>query len=153
MESNAGRERLRQQLHEIERGESAAWVVHPPTPVWWPIGFGVWAGVLALAIGFLEGIVLALVQLGLVLVMGLVIRWDRRRRGTYPTGRPPRELNPAVLRMVLGAVVVGGAAWLAGEQVSPWLAVAIAAVGGWAVVAWYEHEYAVVAARVRERLA
>ena len=153
MESNRNHDPLHDQLHEIERGESAAWVVYPPTPVWWALGFGLWAGGLALVIGFLDGAVQALTQLGSVLVIFLAIAWDRRRRGTYPSGRPPRELNPAIARMIVGAVVVGGLAWLTGELVSVWLAAAIAAVGAWAVVAWYEHEYAAIAAQVRERLA
>ena len=151
MESN--RDPLHEQLHEIERGETAAWVIYPPTPAWWALGLGLWAGAFALVIGFLDGAPQAFTQLVLLLPIGLAVGWDRRRRGTYPSGRPPRELSPAVARMAVGAVVVGGLAWLAGEQVSTWLAAAIAAAGAWAVVAWYEHEYAVVAARVRERLA
>ena len=56
MESNRGRDDLQQQLREIERGESASWVVYPPTPVWWPLGFGVWAGVFALVIALPAGL-------------------------------------------------------------------------------------------------
>lgn len=157
METNHERDRqhdeLNEQLHAIERGESASWVVYPPTPVWWAIGFGVWAAALALVIGLLDGAPQALVQAALVGVMLLVMAWDRRRRGTYPTGRPPRELHAPIARMVVGALVVGSLAWLLGEQVGVWLAAAVAGVGSWAVVAWYEHEYAAVAARVRERLA
>ena len=116
------------------------------------IGFGLWAGVFALVVGLLDGVVESLALLGLVGVMFLAMAWDRRRRGTYPSGKPPRELWPAIARLTVGAVVVGGAAWLVGVQVGLGWAVAIAAVGAWAVVAWYEHEYAAIAARVRERL-
>lgn len=152
MENDHERDQLHEQLHEIERGESASWVVYPPTPAWWALGFGVWAGLLALAIGLLDGLVQALVQLLLVLVMGVFVGVDRARRGTYPAGRPPRELTPAIVRMVAGALVVGCVSWLLGEQVGVWLAAAVAALGAWAVVAFYDHEYAVIAARVRERL-
>jgi len=152
METNRPRNELRQQLQEIERGENASWVVYPPTPAWWAVGFGLWAAALTLTIGRLEGIVQALIELGLVAVMGGAMVWDRRRRGTYPTGRPPRELRPAIGRLVLGAIVVGGVAWLVGAQLSVGLAAVTAAVGAWAVVSWYEHSYAAIAARVRDRL-
>jgi hypothetical protein len=152
METNRPRDELLQQLHEIERGESASWVVYPPTPAWWAVGFGAWAAVLTMTVGRLDGVVEAIVELGLIAVMGGAMAWDRRRRGTYPTGRPPRELRPAVGRLVLGVIVVGSVAWLVGAQVSVGLAAVIAAVGAWAVVSWYEHSYAVIAARVRERL-
>jgi hypothetical protein len=152
METDGNLDPVREQLHEIERGEVVSWVVYPPTPVWWPVGFGLWGAVFALAVGLLDGAALALTQLGLVLVLFLALAWDRRRRGTYPSGAPPREFNWAILRMVLGAVAVAGAAWLAGEQVSVWLGAVIAGVGTGIVVAWYEHEYARIAARIRERV-
>ena len=152
METNRPRHELQEQLHEIERGESASWVVYPRTPLWWPIGFGVWAAVFALTLGLLDGVVQALIELGLVLVMCAAMVWDRRRRGTYPTGQPPRELRPAMTILVLGAVVVGLLSWLVGAQLSIWLAAIVAGVGAWVVVSWYEHSYAAIAARVRERL-
>src|SRR5262245_41189236 len=144
MESNSHRDSVREQLHEIERGEAASWVVYPPTPIGWPVGFGLWAAAFALVIGLLDGAVQGLVQVGLALAIGLAVAWDRRRRGTYPSGRPPRELRGAIARMLLGAAAVGGLAWLAGEQASVSLAAAIAGVGSFAVIAWYEHEYAVI---------
>jgi hypothetical protein len=107
METNRPRNELQEQLHEIERGENASWVVYPRTPAWWAIGFGLWAAALTLTIGRLEGVVQALIELGLIAVMGGAMAWDRRRRGTYPTGRPPRELRPAIGILVLGAIVVG----------------------------------------------
>jgi hypothetical protein len=84
-------------------------------------------------------------------ILGLMTAWDRRRRGTFPSGRPPREFDRAILRLVLEATVVGGLAWLAGEQVGGWPAAAVAGVGSWAVVSRYEHAYAAIAARCRER--
>ena len=152
VETGRGPQSVHQQLHEIERGETAAWVVYPPTPIWWPVGYGLWAAAFALVVGVLDGSAQSLAQLGLVVTIALTMAWDRRRRGTYPSGRPPRELNPVILRMLLGTAVVAGSAWLAGEQVGVWLAVVIAGVGAFAVVARYEKEYAAVAALIRERL-
>lgn len=152
METDSDGATLSEQLHEIERGETASWVVYPPTPVWWAVAFGLWAGALALVIGLLDGALQAVTQLVMVVVIGLMMAWDRRRRGTYPSGRPPRELRRALSRMALGVAGVAGAAWLAGEQLSVWAAAGIAGVGIYAVVSWYEHEYAVAAARIRERL-
>lgn len=152
METDGPRHSLREQLHEIERGESASWVVYPPTPRWWAVAFGGWAATLALVIGLLDGAVQSMVQLALVLVLCLMVAWDRRRRGSYPSGRPPRELHRAMLSLALGSTVVAGLAWGVGEQVGVGAAAAVAGAGGYAVVAWYEHQYAAAAARIRERL-
>ena len=152
MESNGLPDSVRAQLDEVERGELASWVTLPPTPAWWPVAFGLWAAAFALVIGLLEDAAQAFAQLGLVLTLFLMIAWDRRRRGTYPSGRPPRDFLGAVLRMVLGAAVVAGAAWLVGAQLAVWAGAAVAGVGTWAVVARYEHEYAAIATRIRERL-
>ena len=152
MESNSHGESVRAQLDEMERGELAPWVIFPPTPAWWAVAFGVWAAGFALVVGLLEGTAQSFAQLALVLVLFGAIVWDRRRRGTYPAGRPPGEFTWAVVRMLLGAAAVAGVAWLVGEQVSVWVSAAIAGVGTWAVVARYEHEYAAIAARLRERL-
>jgi hypothetical protein len=152
MESNSQRDSVQEQLRQIERGETASWVVYPPTPVWWAVGYGLWAAVFALVVGLLGGTAQALAELGLLLAVGLMMAWDRRRRGTYPSGRPPREFTWAIIRMVLGACAVAGLAWLVGELVSVWPAAALAGVGSFAVVARYEHEYAAIAARIRERL-
>ncbi len=152
METEGRPESVAEQLHEIERGEAASWVVYPPTPIWWPVGFGVWAATFTVAVGLLDGTTRGLAQLGLPALIGVAVAWDRRRRGTYPTGRPPREFRGAILRMLLGAASVGGAAWLVADQVSLWLGAAIAGTGLFAVVARYEHAYAVAAARIRDRL-
>ncbi len=153
METNRTRDELLRQMHEVERGESAAWVDCPPAPAWWSVGFGVWAAALTLTVGLLGGVVEALVELCLIALMGGAMVWDRRRRGTYPTGRPPREFRSAMVILVSGAVGVGCIAWLVGAQLSVGWAAAVAAVGAWAVVSWYEHSYAAIAARARDRLA
>ncbi len=151
MESDSRSEALRTQLHEIERGERASWVVYPPTPAWWPVGFGLWAATLALVIGLLDGALQALAEGALIAVMGLAMGWDRRRRGTYPSGRPPRELYRPILTLVLGAAAVASLAWLVGARLDVWVAAVVAGVGCWGLVAWYEREYAAVAALLRQR--
>ncbi|MFL6151028.1 MAG: hypothetical protein ACJ72B_01490 [Ornithinibacter sp.] len=152
MESNGHGESVRAQLDEIQRGELAPWVTLPPTQAWWAIAFGGWAAGFTLVVGLLDGVVQSFAQLALVLVLFVLIAWDRRRRGTYPTGRPPRAFTGAVVRMLLGVAAVAGVAWLVGAQVSVWVAATIAGVGSWAVIARYEREYATIAARLREPL-
>lgn len=152
MDTNGHRDSVQDQLREMERGETASWVVYTATPVWWAVGYGLWGAAFVLVIGWLDGAAQALAQVGLVLVIGLMMAWDRRRRGTYPSGRPPREFNWAILRMLCGAAAVAGLSWLAGEQVGVWLAAVFAGVGSFAVVSRYEDEYAAIAARIRERL-
>lgn len=153
MATTGDRDSAREQLRELERGETASWVVYPPTPVWWPASFGVWAATFAVAVGLLDGVPRSLAQLALVLLLLPALAWDRRRRGTYPSGRPPRELHAPILRMVVGAVAVAGLAWLTGVQVARWPAAAVAGIGAFVVIRLYEREYAAVAARIRERQA
>lgn len=149
MESDFGRDPVRRQLDEVRRGEVAPWVAYPPTPAWLAPAMGLGAAALALAVGLLDGAPRALAQLVLLAGAGLLLVWDRRRRGTSPTGLPPRELTATILRMGTGAVAVAALSWLAGEQVSVWLAAAVAAAGVVVVVARYDREYAAVAARLR----
>jgi hypothetical protein len=41
--------------------------------------------------------------MGLVITVALMVAWDRRRRGTYASGRPPREFNETILRLMMGS--------------------------------------------------
>lgn len=148
MESNE----LRQSLLDAERGEAAAWIDYPPTPRWWSPMFGVWAAVFAASTGYVRGLPGALVTLVLAAFMGGVIGWQRRVRGTFPTGRPPRELTASFLGLFAGAAVIALLAWLVGVQVAVWAAAVVAGLGSWALVAWYERTYARVSDRVRDRL-
>ena len=148
MESNE----LRESLRETERGEASTWIDYPPTPRWWAPMFGAWSAVLAANLGYVGGLVGALVSLALAAFMGGVIGWQRRVRGTFPTGRPPRELNRSMLLLAGGAAAIGVAAWLIGALVAVWLAVVLAGGGSGALVEWYERAYARDAERVRRRL-
>ena len=148
MESNE----LRESLREAERGKASTWIDYPPTPRWWAPMFGVWAAVFTANEGYVGGLPGALVTLVLAAFMGGVIGWQRRVRGTFPTGRPPRELNASLLGLFAGAAVIALVAWLVAVQVAVWAAVVVAGLGSWALVAWYERVYARVSDRVRDRL-
>ncbi len=152
MANDSNTDPLAEQLKAIERGEVAAWVEYPPTSVTWPIAYGVWVAALVAAIGYLGGFVQAGAELVLLLLMGAALGWDRRRRGTYPSGKPPRDLLPAMYKMVAGALVVTAVSYVIGVQVGVWPAAVFAGISAWTVVYFYEREYAAVAARVRARL-
>ena len=152
MESNVTREDLARQLHEIERGRAAPWVTAPSMGWWWAPAFGVWTATYTLTLGLLDGVVQSVVQLAHVLVMLAAIWWMRRVRGTYPTGRSPRELHPALGVLVVGALVVALVVWGADALAGTWVAAGVGLVLAWALVAAYEHLYARAAARVRQRL-
>lgn len=144
------REALAAQLRESERGEAASWVTYPPSPWWWPLGFGAWTFLYTLAIGLLDGLAQAGASLALAVVMLGVITWERRRRGSWPTGRPPAELKRPMTVLFAGALAIAGLAWLVGETVGTWPAAALAAVGVSALVWWYGAAYDRVAAELRE---
>src|SRR4051794_40929483 len=122
MESND----LRQSLREAERGEAATWIDYPPTPRWWSPMFGLWSAVFALNVGYVDGWVGGVVNLVLAALMGGVIVWQRRRRGTFPTGRPPRELRAAFVGLFVGAAAIALVSWLVGELVAVWTAAVVA---------------------------
>ena len=152
METDGTRDALAEQLREIERGQAAPWVSYPPTVWWWPLGFGVWTATYTLTFALLDGWEKALVQLLHVLVALGAVWWMRRVRGTYPSGRSPRELNGAFALLFAGAGVVALAVWGVYVQVGHWVAAGVGLVLAWALVAAYERAYARAAARVRERL-
>jgi hypothetical protein len=152
MESNQLPSDPRQQLREIERGEAASWITHRPTPIWYAPFFAVGVGLLALAIGLLDGRERVAVQLAFILVMFALMSWYRRYHGTYPTGRAPREFRRSLVGLVVGALVVAGLAWAVGALVSVWLGAALATALTWLLLGWYEREYAVAAARARRRI-
>lgn len=106
---------LRESLRGAERGEAATWIDYPPTPRWWLPMYGVWAFVFALNVGYLDGLAQALVSLVMAAFMGGVIGWARRYRGTFPSGKAPREFRWSFAGLFGGALVVAGLAWLVGE--------------------------------------
>jgi hypothetical protein len=153
METDDSRRALAAQLHEIDRGQAAPWVICPPMGWWWPAAFGVWSATYTLTTGLLDGFVGSALQLLHVLVMLAAIRWMRRVRGTYPSGRAPRELRGPFALVFGGGVVVALWVWGVFVWLGPWVAALAALVLAWSLVAAYERSYARAAARVRERLA
>lgn len=145
-------EALAAQLREIERGQAAPWVTSPPMAWWWPLGFGVWTSTFTLAVGLLDGLVQSLVTLVHLGVALLAVWWMRRVRGTYPSGRAPRELNGAFALLLAGTAVVVLVVWGTHALVGTWVAAGVGLLLAWALVAAYERAYARGSARVRERL-
>lgn len=152
MESNEARDALVQQMHEIERGRVAPWVAPAPMAWWWPWLFGAWAGTYTLTLALLDGALRSLVQLLHVLVMLGAVAWMRRVRGTYPTGRHPRELTFALAVLFVGALVVCLVVLGAFSVVGAWVAAGVAVALTTVLVALYERLYLRAAQRVRERV-
>lgn len=156
MESNGShatsRAALERQLQEDERGRVAPWIEYPQAPWWWPVLFGIWTATYTLSFGLGDGAIASLVKLAHVLAMLGAVWWMRRWRGTYPSGRSPRELNGSLVLLFAGAAAVALATW---GGVTQWGLVPAALLGGalaWGLVAVYERVYSRAAARVRERL-
>jgi hypothetical protein len=152
METDDARAALARQLREIERGEAAPWVYYPPMGWWWPPAFGTWSGTYTLTHSLLDGLTRGVVQLAHVLVMLAAVWWMRRVRGTYPTGRSPRELRAPFALLFGGALLVALVVWGCHTVLGVWPAAAAAALLGWGLVAAYGRSYARAAERVRERL-
>ena len=152
VESDATREDLARQLHEIERGEAAPWLVAPATGWWWPAAFGVWTATYTLTTGLLDGLPQSLLLLVHVLVMLAVVRRMRQVRGTDARGRSPRELVAPFVVLVVGALVVAAVVWGVCLQVGVVPGAVVGLVLAWALVAAYERLHARAVVRVRERL-
>lgn len=148
MESDEIREALRQ----ADRGAAAPWIDCPPMPRWWPALVGAWALAYVLNIGYNDGLLQALGSVALLIVMGIIIGWQRVRRGTYPVRHWPRELWRSTIVLIGGVAAVALLAWLLGVTTAPWVAAVAAGVGAFALAAAYERIYESDAARLRERL-
>lgn len=147
------REHILAQLRETERGEAASWVVYQQSPPWWALMFGGWTVLYVLAIGLLAGLPQAGASFALAFFMIGVISWERRRRGTWPTGRAPQEIKRLMTRLFAGAAAVALATWLTGETIGVVAAALGAGVAVTALVHWYASAYDRAAAAVRDRLA
>ena len=155
METDATRDALAAQLREIERGQAAPWVSYPPDGlVVAARRSGCGRRPTPSTLGLLDGAAeVARPGSSTSLVMLAAVWWMRRVRGTYPSGRSPRELNRPFALLAVGAAVVALAVWGActrGRDRGRRAAVGL--VLAWALVAAYEQAYAAAAARVRERL-
>lgn len=143
---------LRQQLHEIDRAQAATWLHYPPTPWWWAPYFAAWTAALVLSVGYLPGWGSALANLALVAASGFLISYQRRHRGTWPTGSIPRELHRPLWTLLGGSVVLAAVATALGFLVSVWASAVVTGALVGALVWWYERAYARAAERARRRL-
>lgn len=150
MENN---DEMRAQLRAAERAEAAPYVDYPEDPRWAAPAFGGLALLLALTASLHDRPVFSslLSMLVVLSVMGYVI-WQRRRRGTQPSGKAPREISQVIWGFVAGAIVIGFALLSLGYSAPLWLALPVAFVVGTAGLLWFGRAYDRAAARVRERL-
>lgn len=143
---------IRATLREADRAAAAPWIDYPPTPRWWAPLFGIWTLLFGLNIGYVDHLAQAVGSLVLALSMGALVGWQRSIRGTYPTGRAPREFRASMTVLFVGALVLGAIGWLVATLSAPWVGAVVAAIGAVVLVAWYERTYARVAAELRARL-
>lgn len=139
-------------LREDERAAAAPWVHLSGPPAWYPVACGLWFGVWAWVLTS-DQAWSSLLLLPLLLLVGLYVRWYRKRSGTSPRwSGAPREIDRVLwLFIAIAAVlVVGGIA--VGELAGRWPLLAWVTVGAGGGVAFYEWRYAIAARRVRERL-
>jgi hypothetical protein len=148
-------EEIREQQRVAERAAAAPYVDYPPTPFWYMPAMGLWA--FAATVLFTRPhtstavrIVGELVLLAAVLVL---VWWQRKVRGVWPTGKAPQEIRRVMVNFVVGVLVVIGIVLGARALTNAWIAAAVAFVIVTVGVAWYEQAYARASERVRERLA
>jgi hypothetical protein len=144
---------LRQQLREIERGESAPWIAEPPAPAARTAGMALACGALVLIATRVDPPLQGPAQLVVLAGILLTRLRERRRRGTEPAGPMPRELRGGHRAMLLAVVALNLAALVVGEQVSALPGVALALVGTFAVLTAHQRHCAAAVARLRHRLA
>jgi hypothetical protein len=143
------------------RTATATGADHPPTPWWYPVGFGLWAAAMTIAFTVLDDTALKVpAVLALIVVELGFLRWYvRHRQGagqttdTAPAGPEPHEFRGPIALFVTAAVaVLAGVAALT-SWVGPWAAAAFALVATTAVVTWYERAYADAVRRGSRRAA
>ncbi|WP_460654172.1 hypothetical protein [Kribbella endophytica] len=153
MESDA-----QEQLRLLERAEAAPYVDYPKTPWWYSVVIGLWvAAMIGTFTWWRENAPLFTASLvGLILLELAFIVWMQRRHGAMPMpgrGRPPAEIGAMWRRYFAGmaatALITGLIWWLIGIPTAAATAFVLATVG----LVIYERQYAVAAAKVKERLA
>lgn len=140
-------------LRQAERAAAAPYIDYPPTPRWYPPATGLWAAAFCLATAIPAESALRTVALALLVAVELIfMAWYRRKRGVWPRGRAPEEVQKVLLAFVVGAAVVIGIIamilWLA----APWVAAIVAFLVVTPALVLYERVYAAAAARARARL-
>lgn len=144
---------LRERVREADRAAAAPYVDYPASPGWYAPLFGLWAAAFVLVVGLVDnpawrsgGLLV------LALACGVIIGWQRRRRGTWPRGKPPAEIRRVTVGFVIGAAVVIGIGalllWLTPTAVAAPVSFVVVTAGVW----WYDRAYARAADRTRARL-
>lgn len=149
---------LRERLLLAERAAAAPYVDYPRDPWWIAPGFGLLAVLFVLGINLRErpdgsGWLGSLMSLAVVLAAGGFLRWQRRRRGTMPAGKAPREVKRVLVGFVVGASIVAVALFTLADTAPLWLALPAAFAVTTAGMLWYGAAYDHAAAKVKERLA
>jgi hypothetical protein len=139
-------------LQEDERAAAAPWVHVPPPPAWYPVAGGLWFGAWAWILTADQGWA-SLLLVPLLLLVGVYVRWYRRRRGTAPRWfGAPREIDRVLWLFIAVAAVLTIGGILLDQLVGRWPMIAWVTLGVSAGLAFYEWRYASAARRVRERL-
>jgi hypothetical protein len=146
------RESITAALREDERAAAAPWVYLPGPPGWYPVACGLWFGVWAWVLTSDQRWT-SLLLLPLLLLVGVYVRWYRKRRGTSPRwSGAPREIDRVLwLFIAIAAVLVVGGI-VVDQLAGRWPMIACVTVSVSAGVSFYEWRYAIAARRVRERL-
>lgn len=144
---------LRERVRAADRAAAAPYVDYPATPWWYHGFFGLWSVAFVLVMRVAADPVWRPVGLVLLCVaVGLLSGWQRRRRGTWPRGKAPAEIQRAMLGFVVGAVAVIALGALLLWLAPVWAAAAVLFVVVTAGVWSYERAYDRAAARTRARL-
>jgi uncharacterized membrane protein len=158
MESELGdfeatdREAIAAALREDERAAAAPWIHSLAPPSWYPVAGGLWFGVWAWVLTSDQRWT-SLLLVPLLLLVGIYVRWYRKRRGTSPRwSGAPREIDRVLWLFIAiaAALVVGGVAL--DHAVGRWPMIAWVTVGVSSGLYLYEWRYARAARRARERL-
>ena len=152
------RDEVRDRLRAAEWGAAAPYVDYPKDPWWVVPGFGALASLFVLGVNIGEradvpDVVAALLMALVALSSWGYVSWQRRRRGTAPSGKAPREIDRVLWWFVVGAVVVAVALFVLADWAPLWLGVPVAFVLTAAGMFWFGSAYARASAKVRERLA
>lgn len=154
MENSEG---LREQIRAAERAAAAPYVDYRPDPWWVAPGFGLIAALLVLGIGLRSqtnapGWASTVPMAAVVVCVLVYVRWQRRRLGTLPSGKAPREVRRVLRVYIVAGLLVGLGLFLLADLVSLWWGLPIAFAVTTGAMAWYISAYSHAAERVRERL-
>lgn len=148
---------IRDRLRTDEQAAAAPYLNYPTDPWWVVPGFGVAASLFVLGVNLhaqpdvSDWVGTALQALVVVCAWGYAW-WQRRRRGTMPSGRAPREVNRALWGFIVGAVVVAVALFVLADWTPLWVGTPAAFVLASAGMLWFGRAYDRASAKARERL-